>query len=69
MLNDALQDEKKKITYYEAMIAECDDPSMQKFVNEVLGSHKTLVNRITDKLNQIKANAEVLDDIITSFEG
>jgi hypothetical protein len=69
MLCDALQDEKKKITYYETMLTECDDPAMQKFVNEVMELHKTLVGRITEKLNVIRANAEVLDGIITSFEG
>jgi hypothetical protein len=69
MLSDALKDEKKKIAYYEVMLAECDDPAMRNFVNEVADSHRTLVKCITEKLNQIKANAEVLDDIITSFEG
>ena len=39
MLNDALQDQKKKIAYYESMLDVCDDPTVKKFTNEMLETH------------------------------
>jgi len=69
MLSEALQDEKKAMVYYETMLRECDDPAMQRFVKEVVETHSSLVRRITERLNVIKANAEVLDDIITGIDG
>lgn len=68
MLNDALQDEKKRIAYYESMLNVCDDPAVKNFTNEVLETHRLLVFRIGEKLEEIKANAKVLDDIIDGFE-
>ena len=68
MLSDALRDEKKKIAYYETMLGDCDDPAMKSFVIEILETHKTLVARIGEKLDVIKVNAEILDDIIEGFE-
>jgi len=69
MLSEALQDETKKISYYETMLNDCDDPAMKHFVTEIIGVHTRLVKRITEKLSTIKSNAEVLDDIMTSYEG
>lgn len=68
MLSAAWQDEIKKIAYLEQMLKECDEPEMRKFVKELIYSHELLSNRITERLNVIKARAEVLDDIIESFE-
>lgn len=68
MLNDALRDEMMKIAYYEKMLLDCNEPEMRKFVKEVISTHNALMDRITDRLDVIKTNAEVLDDIIASFE-
>jgi hypothetical protein len=68
MLSDALQDERRRITYFEKMLVDCDDPAMRNFVKELIETHKLLVNRISERLNEIKANARVLDDIIEGFE-
>jgi hypothetical protein len=69
MLVEALQDEKKQIAYFETMLGVCDDPAIKSFVKELIETHGLLVNQIKEKLGVIKANAEVLDDIITGFEG
>jgi len=68
MLSSALQDEKSKIRYYEAMLDDCNDPAMRKFVKELIETHELLLARMSAKLSEIKANAEVLDDIIEGFE-
>lgn len=68
MLSDALQDERRRIAYFETMLGDCDDPAMKNFVQELIETHKLLVNQISERLNEIKANARVLDDIIEGFE-
>ena len=68
MLSDALQDERKRIAYFERMLVDCDDPATKSFVQELVETHRLLVNRINERLNEIKANARVLDDIIEGFE-
>lgn len=68
-LNSALKDQKKIIEYYEVMLEECDDPGMIKFAKELLATHSHIASRIEEKLGEIKANAEILDDIIDGFEG
>jgi hypothetical protein len=68
MLNDALQDEKKKIAYYESMLNDCDDPGVRTFTKELLEAHSLLVSRISQKISEIGSNAEVLDNIIDGFE-
>lgn len=69
MLNDALRSELARVKEYEKMLVECDDPEMLKFVRELVGTHKAVINSITERLDVIKANAGVLDDIISGFEG
>jgi rubrerythrin len=69
MLDEALQNEQKQIAFFESMLADCDDPVVKKFAKEVVDSHTLLANRIKEQLDTIKANAEVLDGVMTSFEG
>ncbi len=68
LLSEALGDEKRMIAYYEDMLTKCNDPAVKNFVNELIETHGIVVGRITEKLEIIRANAEVLDNIITSFE-
>jgi len=50
------------------MLDDCNDPAMRKFVKELIETHELLLARMSAKLSEIKANAEVLDDIIEGFE-
>jgi hypothetical protein len=68
MLVDALRDEKKLIAYYESILTQCNDPAIKHFVSEIIATHGLLVGRIIEQLNVIRANSEVLDDIMTSFD-
>jgi rubrerythrin len=69
LLSEAMQDEKRKVAYYEDMLSKCDDPAVKNFVKELVESHRVIVARIAEKLDIIHTNAEVLDNIMTSFEG
>ena len=69
LLSEALGDEKRTIVFYEEMLTKCDDPAVKNFVKELIETHRIVVSQITEKLESIRANAEVLDNIITSFEG
>jgi hypothetical protein len=68
MLIDALKDEKQKLTYYESMMSQCDEPEMRKFIKEIIGSHHSIIKRMTDRLSEIRARAESLDGVISSYE-
>lgn len=68
MLAEALRDETDIVRHFETMLAECDEPEMRKFVKEMTESHSLLANRISEKLKEIKARADVLDGVISSFD-
>jgi rubrerythrin len=67
-LNEALQDELKKIEFYEAALVECDEPEIKKFIKEIAEEHRRLATRLSDRLSEIKAKSQVLDGVIASFE-
>lgn len=68
LLAEALKDETDIVRHFETMLAECDEPEMRKFVKEMMESHGLMANRISEKLKEIKARAEVLDGVISSFD-
>ena len=68
LLAEALKDEMNIVRHFETMLAECDEPGMRKFVKEMMESHSLMANRISEKLKEIKARAEVLDGVISSFD-
>lgn len=68
LLNEALLEEEKRVAFYESMVAECSDPSVKKFTLELASEHRRLLSRIREKLAEIGARAEILDDIIDGFE-
>lgn len=68
MLSDAMMRERKLIAHFETMISDCRDPHIRDFAGELAKEHTQLLTRIGQKLSEIKVNAEVLDDIIESFD-
>jgi len=68
LLAGALKDEKKIVEYFETVLAKCDDPGIVAFVKELRTTHARVADEIESKLNEIKANAEILDDIIEGFD-
>ena len=67
-LNEALQDELKKVEFYEVAFAECDEPEIRKFIKETGEEHRRLATKLSDKLSEIRAKSQVLDGVIASFE-
>ena len=68
MLAEGLDDEKKRLAYYSKMVNECDEPETKKFARELLDAHTDLARRIAERLSIIKTKAQVLDEIIASYE-
>lgn len=68
MLVEALRRETALIQYYEQLLAECDYPDVNKFVNELAEERRAAISQIVDKLNQIQARASTLDGIMSSFD-
>ncbi len=68
MLNEGLRIESTQIAYFEKMFRDCDEPDVKKFARELADGHKSIADRIVEKLNIIRNKAGILDEIIDSYE-
>ncbi len=68
MLSAALKDEQKAVRYFEAVIQQCDDPGRVAFAKDLHKAHTLAAQKIEERLRQIRASAEILDDIIEGLE-
>jgi rubrerythrin len=68
MLSQALRDESDMVRFYEKLKAECDYPDVHDMLQELLEARSRSVLRINQKLNEMRARAEILDGVISSFD-
>ncbi|MGE5313276.1 MAG: hypothetical protein ACM3Q4_01120 [Acidobacteriota bacterium] len=68
MLVEILRRESSLMQLYEQVIAECDDPETHTLVNALKERRGTIVEEIVAKLNRLRAQGEILDGIIGSYD-
>ena len=68
MLVEILRRESALMQMYDQIAADCDDPEMNALVTELKERRGTVVEPIIAKLNQLRAQGEILDGIMESYE-
>jgi hypothetical protein len=68
MLNLALREESDMVRFYEQLKLECDYPDVHDMLQELLEARSRSVLLINQKLNELRARAEVLDGLISSYD-
>jgi Mg2+ and Co2+ transporter CorA len=68
MLVEILRRETALMQLYEQIATDCDDPETNSLVNELKEKRGAIVEHIVSKLNQLRAQGEILDGIMDSYE-
>lgn len=68
MLNEALREETSLVRFYEEVMSQCDYPDVHQFVKDLVEERSRSAIRILQKLNELRARAEVMDGVISSFD-
>jgi len=68
MLVEILRRETSLMQMYDQIAADCDDPETQQLVAELKERRGGIVEHIVAKLNQLRAQGEILDGIMDSYE-
>lgn len=67
-LTRALQYETALVRLSEEVIQQCDDADIQEFMRDVARHSSESVIRIMQKMNEIQARSQILDNITSSFD-
>ena len=68
MLVEILRRETALMQLYEQVATDCDDPETNLLVTELKEKRGAIVEHIIGKLNQLRAQGEILDGIMDSYE-
>ncbi len=68
MLVEILRRETSLMQMYDQVAADCDDPETNLLVSELKERRGAIVDQIVGKLNQLRAQGEILDGIMDSYE-
>ncbi|MGB2869148.1 MAG: hypothetical protein WBD36_11900 [Bacteroidota bacterium] len=68
MLNEALREETALVRFYEGVLSQCDYPDVHGFLQELVEERSRSAIRILQKLNELRARADTMDGIISSFD-
>ena len=68
MLSEALREEGEMVRFYEKLVTECDYPDVHDMVRELIESRSRSVLMINQKLNELRARAEIMDGVISSYD-
>ncbi len=68
MLSQALREESDMVRFYEKLKVECDYPDVHDMVQELVEARSRSVLLINQKLNELRARAEILNGVISSFD-
>jgi rubrerythrin len=68
MLRQALREESDMVRFYERLKAECDYPDVHDMLQDLLQSRSRSILLINQKLNELRARAEILNGVISSFD-
>ncbi|HTY38718.1 MAG TPA: hypothetical protein VMH23_16480 [Bacteroidota bacterium] len=68
MLSEALREESEMVRFYETLGKECNYPDVNAMVQELIESRSKSVLMINQKLNELRARAEIIDGVISSYD-
>lgn len=68
MLVEILRRETALMQMYDQIAVDCDDPETQQLVAELKERRGGIAEQIVAKLNQLRAQGEILDGIMDSYE-
>lgn len=67
-LTRALQHETALVRLSEEVIQQCDDGDIQEFMRDLARNSSEQVIRIMQKMNEVQARTQILDNIASSFD-
>lgn len=67
MLSEALREESEMVRFYDKLREECDYPDVHDMLLELIEARSRSVLTINQKLNELRARAEIIDGIISSY--
>lgn len=67
MLTEALREEREMVAFYERLRSECDYPDVHAMLQELMESRSKSVLTINQKLNELRARAEIIDGVMSSY--
>lgn len=67
MLNEALRKEASIVRFYEGILEDCNLPEVKSFITETIEGKRKGILKIIQKLNEIQAQSQVVDGLISSF--
>lgn len=68
MLSQALREESDMVRFYEKLKVECDYPDVHDMLQGLIEARSRSVLLINQKLNELRARAEILNGVISSFD-
>ena len=68
LLTTALAQETMTVRFYQQVLSQCDEPDVHNFIRSIVEERSASVIRIMQKLNEIKARAQTMDGIQSSFQ-
>jgi hypothetical protein len=68
MLTEALREESEMVGFYEHLRSECDYPDVHAMLQELMESRSKSALMINQKLNELRARAEIIDGVISSYD-
>ena len=68
MLSEALREESGMVQYYERLRNECNYPDVKAMLKDLIELRSSSVLVINQKLNELRARAEIIDGVISSYD-
>jgi hypothetical protein len=68
MLSEALREESEMVRFYEKLRTQCDYPDVHAMVQELIELRSKSVLAINQKLNELRARAEIIDGVLSSYD-
>ena len=68
MLAEALREESDMVQYYERLRSECNYPDVKAMLKDLIELRSSSVLVINQKLNELRARAEIIDGVISSYD-
>jgi hypothetical protein len=68
MLTEALGEESEMVAYYERLRSECNYPDVNAMLQELIESRSKSALMINQKLNELRARAEIINGVISSYD-
>ena len=68
MLAEALREESEMVGFYERLQSECNYPDVNAILQDLIESRSKSALMINQQLNELRARAEIIDGVISSYD-